>query len=171
VLNHASDYSQLTQDQFSSLGRVIVESSNIEYLLEIIMIRLARAPDYPALAITSQLGYVQKLNALKVLVDTHRRRYGSSLISDDMLDRLSSLLKEVDSFRMDRNRCAHYLWCRTTDETVFGIRFTGKHGDARKHNQDCMTFTVDELNSIASEMHRIVDDLLAVLTSLPEIEE
>jgi hypothetical protein len=171
MLSHASKYSELTDAQFSALGRVLIESSNIEHLLERIIIRLLRAPDYPALAVTSQLGYYQRLKALNILIDTHRRRYHSKLINKTTLDKLSDLIKQVDQFRIDRNRCAHYLWCRDTDEKVFGIKFTGKHGDSQKPNQDCVTFTVMELNSIATQMHAIVDGLITILESLPEREE
>jgi len=171
MLSHTSKYSELTDAQFSALGRVLVESSNIDHLIERIIARLLRAPDHPTLVITSQLGYYQRLKALKILIDTHRRRYQSKLINETTLDKLSDLIKQVDQFRIDRNRCAHYLWCRETDEKVFGIKFTGKHGDAQKPNQDCVTFTVIELNSIATQMHTIVDDLITILEGLPGIEE
>ncbi len=171
MLNHSSPYSELTRDQFCSFGRVIVESSNIEHLLEMIAIRLARAPSYPTIAITSQLGYVQKLKAVALLVDTHRRRYEGKFIPSGTLDELSSLLREVDSFRVDRNRCAHYLWCRIDDKTIFGIRLTGKHGGGLNNTEDGITLSVDELDSMASQMHRMVGGLLAVLETLPETEE
>jgi hypothetical protein len=171
MLSHASKYSELTDAQFSALGRVLVESSNIEHLLERIIARLLRASDYPTLAVTSQLGYYQRLKALNILIDTHRRRYHSKLINETTLDKLSDLIKQVDQFRIDRNRCAHYLWCRDTDEKVFGIKFTGKHGDFQKPNQDCVTFTVTELNSIATQMHAIVNDLITIFEGLPEREE
>jgi len=171
MLSHTSKYSELTDAQFSALGRVLVESSNTEHLLEIIITRLLRAPDYPMLAITSQLGYKQRLEAIKILIDTHRRRYHNKLIDETMLDKLSDLIKQVDQFRIDRNRCAHYLWCRDTDEKVFGIKLTGRHSDSKKPNRDCVTFTVMELNSIATQMHAIVDDLITILEGLPGIEE
>jgi len=171
MLSHTSKYSELTDAQFSALGRVLVESSNIEHLLERIITRLLKAPDYPSLVVTSQLGYNQKLKAINILIDTHRRRYHCKLINETTLEKLSNLIKRLDKFRIDRNRCAHYLWCRGTDEEIFGINFTGKHGDSKKPNQDCVTFTIIELNSIANQMHAIVDELIKILEGLPEREE
>lgn len=171
MLSHTSKYSELTDTQFAALGRVLIESSNIEYLLQIVIARLLRAPDYPTLAVTNQLGYSQRLNALKILIDTHRRRYHGKLINVPILDKLSALIGQIDRFRIDRNQCAHYLWFRDTDKKVFGIKFTGKHGNPKKPNQDSITFTVAELNLMGTKMHIIVDDLIAILKNLPEKQE
>jgi len=171
MLSHTSKYSKLTEVQFSALGRVLVESSNIKHLRERIIARLLRAPDYPSFAVTNQINYLKKLKVINILIDTHRRRYHSKLINEATLDKLSNLIKQLDKFRIDRNCCAHYLWCRDTDEKVLGINFTGKHGDSKKPSRDCVTFTIIELNSIATQMHVIVDDLITILEGLPEREE
>lgn len=171
MLSHTSQYSQLTDAQFAALGRVLIESSNIEYLVDKILVRLLRAPDYPALAVTHQLGYSQRLRTLTILIEMHLKRYQGKFVEASMLDEINSIAKDVDGFRIDRNRCAHYLWCRSNDDTIFGIRFTGKLPDKKRTSRDSVSFTLSELASMASLMHSLVDRLISIIEQLPETEE
>jgi hypothetical protein len=45
-LNHASRFSELTDDQFKLIGQIVVEWANIEFLQKIILSRLLLSPDF-----------------------------------------------------------------------------------------------------------------------------
>ena len=170
-LNHVSQYSDLTDQQYCAIGKILVESSNIEYLIECFLIRLCRAPYFLGLTLTNQINPVRRLESLKILIDVHRRRYQCKFIKPETLDRIDDLIKEIDSSRIDRNKFAHYCWCRSDDNRIFGIRFTGKQPSSLKPNKDSIIFSIDELNQMIKRLREIVKELESLLTHIEEIPE
>lgn len=170
-LNHASAFADLTEAQYAAIGRVMVESSNLEHLVERLLIRLARTPDFLGLTLTNPIGSVRRLDALKTLVDVHRRRYSCHFVESEVLDELQDAARNVDKFRIDRNKFAHYCWCRESDEKVFGIKFTGKQPTLQSPTKDSIVLTLADLNAMATEMRALVRRLQTVLDGLPQETE
>jgi hypothetical protein len=55
MLNHVSQYSQLTDVHYNAIGKVVIEWSNIEFLLRILLTRLLLTPDFPGRTFTDRL--------------------------------------------------------------------------------------------------------------------
>jgi hypothetical protein len=45
-LNHTSEYAELTNEQFALIGRLVIEWSNIEFLLGVLLSRLLFMPEF-----------------------------------------------------------------------------------------------------------------------------
>ncbi len=170
-LSHSSQYADLTEEQYACIGRIMVESSNLEHLVERLLVRLAGSPDFLGLSLTNPLSATRRLEALKTLVDVHRRRYNCHLVDSAVLDEIDQAQQGIDSLRIDRNRFAHYCWCRQDNERIFGIKFTGKQPDVRKPGRDCVVFTLTELDDMIADMKILVEHLEALLEQLPEEPE
>jgi hypothetical protein len=63
-LNHVSTFSDLTDEQYSAIGRVVVEWSNVEYLLSVVPSRLLRTPEYLGRTYTAGLAAVRIQTAI-----------------------------------------------------------------------------------------------------------
>jgi len=59
-LNHTSKYSDLTPDQFTLIGKVIIEFSNIEFMLGVILSRLLITPEFLGRTYTDQMNFAKK---------------------------------------------------------------------------------------------------------------
>lgn len=170
-LNHTGAFADLTEVQYAAIGRVMVESSNLEHLVERLLIRLVRSPDFLGLTLTNPIGSVRRLDALKTLIDVHRRRYRCHFVESTVLDELQNAAKDVDKFRIDRNKFAHYCWCRESDDKVFGVKFTGKQPVLKSPAKDCIVLTLSDLNEIVSEMRALAGRLQTMLNRLPQEPE
>lgn len=162
-LNHSSRYADLTEEQYACVGKIMVESSNLEHLVARLLVRLTGSPDFLGLSLTNRLSAMWRLRALQTLVDVHRRQYNCRFVDSAVLDKIHQAQGEIDSLRIDRNKFAHYCWCRQDDDTIFGIKFTGKQPDVRKPNRDSVVFTLTELENMITEMKDLVERMEALL--------
>lgn len=170
-LNHTSIYAELTAEHFKSIGKIVVEWSNIEFLLGVLLSRLLVTPEFLARTYTDHMSAVKLQEAIREGVDIHRARYGCKLISETDLEEISIINNKVTSLRATRNKFAHFCWTRSSDDEIFGTNFSGGIPDSKKGKKSCIKFTLSELSSFYSEAYEIVDKLSSLVQSLPEMEE
>ena len=78
-LNHSSEFSELTDQQYMVLGKAVVEWANIEQLLSILLGRLLATPDFLARTFTDPLAAFRLQEAIKEAVEIHREPYGEKV--------------------------------------------------------------------------------------------
>ncbi|WP_444898991.1 hypothetical protein ACJJIX_11725 [Microbulbifer sp. VAAC004] len=170
-LNHLSTYAQLTDDQFTIIGKIVVEWSNIEVLLGQLLSRLLVTPGFLARSYTDQMSAVKLQAAIKEGVDIHKQRYNCSLINENQLKEILDVNDRITELRASRNKFAHFCWIRSTDDEIFGTNFSGGMPNTKKHKKSYITFTVGELAAFHEKAYKLVDELSALVSSLPELEE
>ena len=170
-LNHISIYSELTDEHFKSIGKIVVEWSNIEFLLGVLLSRLLVTPEFLARSYIDHMSAVKIQRAIKEGVDIHRVRYSCKIISEAVLDEITAMNNRVTALRATRNKFAHFCWSRSTDDEIFGTSFSGGTSDSKKHKKSYVTYTLSELSSFYSEAYEIVDKLSFLVESIPIMEE
>ena len=74
-LNHTSQYAELTDDHFKAIGKIVVEWSNIEFLLSVLLSRLLVTPEFLGRSYTDHMNAVKLQEAVKEGVEIHKQRY------------------------------------------------------------------------------------------------
>jgi len=54
-LNHSSKYAQLTKDQFEIIGKVVIEFSNIDFCLKLMLTKMLLTEDFLGRTYTDRL--------------------------------------------------------------------------------------------------------------------
>lgn len=170
-LNHVSIYSELTDEHFKSIGKIVVEWSNIEFLLGVLLSRLLVTPEFLARSCTNHMSAYKIQEAIKEGVDIHTVRYKCKIISKTVLDEITSINNTITELRATRNKFAHFCWSRSTDDEIFGTNFSGGLVDSKKYARSYVTYTLSELSSFYSEAYKIVDKLSSLVNSIPVMEE
>ena len=169
-LNHLSQYSQLTDAHFKAIGKVVVEWSNIELLLRIVLTKLLLTPDFPGRTFTDRLTAAKVQEAIEEATSLHLGRYRLQLVSDQDLRKISDANKRVTALRGTRNKFAHFCWSRNTDEELFGINFSGGLSDS-KNRKSYIVLKLSEINDFHSECYDMVERLTKILENFPEMKE
>lgn len=170
-LNHTSIYAELTDSHFKLIGKIVVEWSNIEFLLGSLLSKLLVTPEFLARSYTDHMSAVKLQEAIKEGVEIHANRYGCKLISEQELDEITALNDRVTRLRAMRNKFAHFCWCRNNDDEIFGTKFSGGVSNSKKETRDNITYKVIDLEKFHTEAYKIVDRLSEIVWALPGIEE
>lgn len=170
-LNHASIYSELTDRHFSQIGKIVVECSNIEFLLGVLLSKILMTPEFLARSYTDRMSAVKIQEAIKEGVEIHKKLFGSKIISDQKLDAIIALNNRITKFRAKRNKFAHFCWCRENDNEIFGTNFSGGVPSRKKERSESVIFTVKELEEFYNEVYKVVDELSHMVNSLPKFRE
>jgi hypothetical protein len=63
-LNHTSEYAELTNEQFALIGRLVIEWSNIEFLLGVLLSRLLFTPEFVGRVYSDEMSATRMERAL-----------------------------------------------------------------------------------------------------------
>jgi len=170
-LNHASQCSELTEEQYAALGKAVVEWANIEELIGAIIGRLLATPDFLARSFTDSMSAVRAQDVLTQAIEIHRVRYQCRRICKETLDELTAINEKITTLRAKRNKIAHFCWMRTTDEELWGTNFAGGVPSPKKEQRYQTKFTLDDLAALHRESYAVVDQLLSIFEALPKINE
>lgn len=170
-LNHTSKYAELTDEQFALIGRLVVEWSNIEFLLGILLSRLLFTPEFLGRVYSDEMNASRVQAALKKALDIHRHRYGSRIVPPETLDVIVQLNADIEKFRGLRNRFSHFCWSRSNDEEIFGCALSGFVPPSKRLDKDSMVVSVSELKEAYLNAYQLVERLSGVIQSLPEADE
>lgn len=113
-LNHLSRYSDLTDAQYTALGKAVVEWANVEHLLGVLLGRLLATPEFLARTYTDALSAVRLQDAIVEAVEIHRVRYRNRLIPEQLLIEIAQINSKVTAVRSARNKIAHFCWMRSS---------------------------------------------------------
>lgn len=102
-LNHTSKYAELTDEQFALIGRLVIEWSNIEFLLGVLLSRLLFTPEFLGRVYSDEMSASRIQVAPKKALDIHRHRYGSRVVPTETLDEILQLNADIEWFHGLRN--------------------------------------------------------------------
>jgi len=170
-LNHTSQHSELTEDQYAALGKAVVEWANIEELLGAVVGRLLATPDFLARSFTDAMSAVRVQTVLTQAIEIHRVRYQCRLVRENFLDELTAINAKVTALRTTRNRIAHFCWMRTNDDELWGTNFSGGMPSPKKEKHGYTTLTMTDLSALHDKSYTVVEQLLSILEQLPKVKE
>lgn len=170
-LNHTSQFAELTDKQFKLIGKIVVEWANIEFHQKLILSRLLFSPEFISRTYTDRMSAVRVQDAIKESVDLHRHRYGTNVISENILSEIEKVNEEVHKARTHRNKFAHFCWTRSTDEEIFGTNFSAGLPESKKHKKSYIVVKNKKLEQLYKESFDLVDKINQILEKLPEMEE
>jgi len=169
-LNH-NKYSELTLNQFNIIGKVIVEFSNIEFLLGIILSRMLLTPDYLGRTYMDRMNFTDRCEAIKNALDIHQKRYAYKIISEVQVTSIKSILNDISKLRPYRNYFSHYCWMRVDDKNIAGTSFPGKLPCREQQDKYFINLSFTNIEKIYSSAYKIVENLIILIEDLPEFEE
>jgi len=169
VLSHGK-YSDLTSEQYELLGRAFIEWSNIEFLLGILLSRLLFTPEFLGRTYSDEMTASKLESAIKNALDIHKKRYSESIITETQHEKITQVLVKAASCRTLRNKFAHYVWMRRSDEEIYGAKMSGKLPKANKSNGS-MIISLNQLKENYSTAHLLVEDLQKIIFDIPSVKE
>lgn len=170
-LNHTSKYAELTARQFEAIGRLVVEWSNIEFLLGLLLSRLLFTPEFLGRVYTDEIMASRRQSALRKALLIHKHRYGNKVLSEEDSDEVEAINKDVEALRGKRNRFSHFCWCRSNDNEIFGSGLSGHVPPSRQLEKDSMVITNSELDALYKSSYALVDRLSQIVQRLPSVTE
>jgi hypothetical protein len=170
-LNHTTQSSQLTDEHFKAIGKLVVEWANIESLLRMTLTRLLLTPDFLGRSYTDHMSAAKIQDAIDEAVDLHRNRYAYDIIPKETVEEIAKINRRITKLRSTRNKFAHFCWCRWNDEEIFGMNFSGGLPGTKKHERSFIKLKVSEANGLYQEFYEIVERLSQITHKLPELDE
>ncbi len=170
-LNHSSKCSEPTNEQFMLIGKIVVEFSNLEFLLSVLLSRLLITPEFLGRIYTDQIAAYKILEAIDNALEIHSKRYNDSIISKQKASEIKDVINLVKTFRPLRNKFAHYCWSRSNDQEIFGTKLSGKLPSKKKPSPDSITVKNSALKLQYEKAFSAVDSLQKILSTLPELLE
>lgn len=170
-LNHTSQYSELTDEQYIALGKAVVEWANVEQLLGVLLARLLATPDFLARTFTDPLSAFRLQEAIQEALEIHRVRYGQKLVSEELRGEIFEVNQAVTALRAMRNKIAHFCWCRQTDDTLFGTSFSGGIPTPKSELKNSAVLSLIELSELNSSAFALVERLMRIVEKIPAIQE
>ncbi len=170
-INHTSKYAELTDEQFALIGKLVIEWSNIEFLLGVLLSRLLFTPEFLGRVYSDEMSASRIQGAIKKALDIHRHRYRSEIVPTITLDEILQLNDDIDTFRGLRNRFSHFCWSRSNDEKIFGTGLSGFVPPSKRLDKDSMMVSVSELKEAYRNAYQLVERLSGVISRLPETDE
>lgn len=142
------------------LGSVVINSSNLELMLSILVVRLISDDSIVGAIITSEMSFQNKLAALDALTKYR-------ITDPERIKRLAmgDLLKRLDAAEQKRNQIMHSAYMLKEDQsTMDRVKVTAK----RKNGLRFVTETIDEdsLKQIITEQVDLTRQLQALYTKL-----
>lgn len=171
MLNHSSKYTELTDEQFLIIGKIVVEFSNMEFLLGVVASRLLITPEFLGRSYSNKLSASALHEVIMNALDIHSRRYDFKIISSGQVDDIRKVVKRISQIRVLRNAFAHYCWTRHTDTEIFGTKLSSTIPKDSNLNKFCKKISNEELIQTYTEAYSIVEDLTNLIQELPELEE
>jgi hypothetical protein len=167
-MEYYTRYSRLIAEQYAAIGRVAVHWSLVEWALETIIVRLARAPDYLGHALANDLSVDNRLDALKRLCQVHEFQLVNQIVNPDLVEQLRSLAKEVATKKGMRNKIVHSIWFRHSDEILFGTKFRTK--PALKEQEGITHFhrSFQRIDEFAADIEDLAARLMKIAELLPK---
>jgi hypothetical protein len=170
-LNHTSSYADLTDRQYLLIGKLIIEFSNLEFLLGVLLSRLLITPEFLGRTYTDQIFADKIIKSIENALDIHNKRYGNTFITKKQSEEINDLIGEIKGFKNLRNKFAHFRWSRTNDEEIIGFKLSGEVLFDKKKQKDSCKISNSELQNEYEKSYNAVEKLQNIIFRLPELEE
>jgi hypothetical protein len=147
-----------TEAQFAKVGRILTDWAILDNMVQAILSRLACSPDWPTGALTDHLQFEYRLRALQSLVEVHRHQFQYTEITERMCDDIDELRSHLSQLRGMRNRLAHWIVFRVTDDELAVSRLATR--PASQNREHHVTYTLknldDHIQAVADLSERAV---------------
>ncbi len=150
-------YADGASDQhLRAMGRVIVEWSEVEYYLELIIWLLSGAEKDKGQCITSHMSFPTKHQAALALTL-------ESDLDQNFYEELKEILKGVDAVRVKRNRITHSRWRIISPQMAEGenIQSSIQHSARGKLKRHFEHWTPEDINEVSNNIRYTGDQLYA----------
>ncbi len=149
-------YSRPTETQYALIGQIVCEYSISDNITKKTIARMSGAHPYLGACAVDKLSSNNKIDALKNLVAIHKIQFGCTLVSHDLCEDIIHYATELDVHRAIRNKFAHWVWMRQTDETVFGFDGNNKPTENKRQNGS-VEYSLDELKNLKLSIDELID--------------
>lgn len=170
-LNHTSRFADLTSLQYERIGRIVIEWANVEFLLKQMLARLLLTPDFLGRSYTDRMNASRIQEAIEEAIKIHYCRYGRTVLPHKLLDEITTANTAAKKARLHRNKFAHFCWCRSTDDEIFGTDFHGGVPSIKNPNKGTARISNATLQELHTEVYALVERLETILRQLREIPE
>lgn len=170
-INHTSTYVELTDKQYLLIGKLVIEFSNLEFLLAKLLSRLLIIPEFLGRTYADQMTAEKIIDAIENALDVHNRRYSNKIVTERQVQDIKELMSEIRGVKTLRNKFAHYCWSRLDDNKIFGTRLSGAIPTIKKPNKYSITITNEALKKEYRKAYSAVEKLIEIIDKLPELEE
>lgn len=160
-----------SDSQLKAMGRVTSTWSVLEHIIEIALARLALTPQFPALALTNDLGLDNRIKALKALIALHHERYAETILEPSLIRELEKIPAQIATLKDKRNRLTHLVWIRDNDDVMSGLRPRARTASAVTKAPASQQMTVAEINELADAIQALADTLFVLTQMVPEVDE
>lgn len=171
MLNHSSPYAELTDEHFRAIGRLVVEWSNAEYLLAVVLGRLLFLPESVSRVYSGRMSAAVIEDAIDEAIKMHKSRYACRLVPEALLDEIKKTTECVRHLRSLRNKFAHFCWMRNTDDAIFGTNFRWDGPRRDRPAKGVLTLRISELDGLYDEAYSVAEKLLGIVERLPQFDE
>lgn len=170
LLTFIPDHDRPSDDQLKSIGRVTTTWSVLERVVRLLLARLAMAPDYPAMALTKDLGLDNQIKAIKTLLRLHLERYERRIVTPGLEDVIANMLSEFAQLKEKRNVLTHTVWFRM-GEGLSGLRSRPTTFSGATEPSPNSNWTIPEIEGLADEIQKLADAMFVVTQILPDVDE
>lgn len=169
-LNHSSKYAQLTKGQFEIIGRIVIEFSNIDFYLKIMLTKMLLTEDFLGRTYTERLQNNSIVELIKNAMDLHQYRFNYKIISEETINEIRNILPSISDVREKRNKFAHYCWSKVDDDTIFGTKLSSKQRKINIRDNSCIKISTEELNILYTKSYDLVESIERIIKKLPVID-
>lgn len=169
MFNH-SYRSELTSAQHEGLGKLFVEWSNLEFLLGLLLSRLLFTPEFLGRTYSDGMNAASLETAIKNALEIHEHRYRHAVVSEEQVNRIRKLIIDVAKCRALRNKFAHFLWLRVSDDEIAGYKMSGKPATKKQENEK-LRLSLEDIEKNYRESYSLVEKLQELVFELPEVDE
>lgn len=152
MITNNSEYSELTDRQFQLIGRLIIEFSNLETLLLILLNNLLLSVNNLKGVHFGQSTTHHLITEIEATLVINSYQYKYEIIPLDLSKRISEKISEIKNIKTIRNKLTHYSWKKYEDNKIIGVRQTSDIPSIKKPKVD--TFVLSE-NKLENEVIRI----------------
>lgn len=170
-INHSSQFSDMTDEQYTLIGKIIVEFSNLDFLLGQLLCRLLITPEFLGRTYTDNMYVSKRISAIENALEIHDFRYSNKIVSEVSANDIKSLLRSANNIQKLRNKFSHYCWSRWDDNKIFGTKLSGKVPNIHNPNHDSITIANSELKKEYKKVYELVDAFQLLIDKIPELQE
>jgi|SRR5882762_2600452 len=142
----------------------------MEFFLGLLLSRLLFTPEFLGRTYSDEMSAVRIESAISNALDMHEHRYNHAVVSGQQIVAICALLKEVARCRALRNKFAHYLWMRVTDEEITGHKMSGKPATTKK-DSDSLKMSIAEIAKAHTDSYALVKRLSEIVIAIPSVPE
>jgi len=170
LLTFIPEHDRPSDEQLTAIGRITTTWSVLERILGILLARLALAPEYPAMALTKDLGLDNQIKAVKTLLSLHADRYEQNIVNEDLEGIITNMLSKFAKLKERRNVLSHGIWFRMGDN-LSSLRSRPITARVASTQSPLADWTVPEMENLAWDIQELADAMFVVTQLLPAVDE